>query len=81
MQRIRTIALSAAAAAAIAQPAAADTWVFDASHSGAYFSVRHMMVSNVRGSFGKIDGSVEFDGKNVAALKVQATGSSNSSGT
>lgn len=73
MQGIRTLALVAAATAAIAPPAAADTWVFDASHSGAYFSVRHMMVTNVRGSFGKIDGSVEFDGKNVAAMKVQAT--------
>lgn len=73
MQGIRTFALVAAATAAIAPPAAADTWVFDASHSGAYFSVRHMMVTNVRGSFGKIDGSVEFDGKNVAAMKVQAT--------
>jgi polyisoprenoid-binding protein YceI len=73
MQGFRTFVLLAAAGAAAVSPAAADTWVFDASHSGAYFSVRHMMVTNVRGSFGKIDGSVEFDGKNVAAMKVQAT--------
>ncbi len=73
MRGIRAFAIVAGAAVAIAPSAAADTWVFDASHSGAYFSVRHMMVTNVRGSFGKIEGSVEFDGKNVAGIAVRAT--------
>lgn len=73
MQTSRKLVLFAAAAAVAFSPAAADTWVLDASHSGAYFSVRHMMVTNVRGSFGKLQGSVEYDGKSVAGVQVQAT--------
>lgn len=33
----------------------------DAAHSAARFSVRHMMVSNVRGEFAKLSGSVVYD--------------------
>lgn len=34
-------------------------WTFDLSHSEIYFSVRHMMISKVRGSFPKWTGTVE----------------------
>lgn len=70
---IRTLALSAALAAVVAAPATADTWVVDPSHSGAYFSVRHLMVSNVRGEFRDVKGTIEFDGKDVSGIQVQAT--------
>jgi polyisoprenoid-binding protein YceI len=38
-----------------------DTWTLDASHSNASFSVRHLMVSNVRGEFTKLSGTVKLD--------------------
>jgi polyisoprenoid-binding protein YceI len=47
---------------------APDQWNIDASHSAATFSVRHMMVTTVRGSLGPITGLVSFDGKNVASI-------------
>jgi polyisoprenoid-binding protein YceI len=37
------------------------TWTIDASHTDATFSVRHLMISNVRGEFQKISGSGTFD--------------------
>jgi polyisoprenoid-binding protein YceI len=51
--------------------ALAADWQIDSSHSAAQFSVRHMMVSNVRGQFGKMTGSVRFDPKEPAAAGVE----------
>jgi polyisoprenoid-binding protein YceI len=32
-------------------------WQIDPAHSAAHFSVRHLMISNVRGEFGKVSGN------------------------
>jgi len=53
---------------AMAQP----TWTIDASHSAAQFQVKHLMISNVRGDFGKMSGKVTFDGKNYSSVKAEA---------
>jgi polyisoprenoid-binding protein YceI len=67
------LALTAAAVAFVAAPAAAQTWKIDGAHSTAQFTVRHMMVSNVKGSFGKVEGTVVYDGKDVSAVKADTT--------
>ncbi len=36
-------------------------WTIDPAHSQIQFSVRHMMISNVRGRFENFSGTVEFD--------------------
>lgn len=54
------------------------TYNIDASHSSAQFSVRHMMVSNVRGEFAKLSGSVIYDPANPAATKIEAAIDANS---
>src|SRR5260221_13903361 len=36
-------------------------WNIDASHSTAEFSVRHLMISNVRGRFGALTGTIDYD--------------------
>jgi polyisoprenoid-binding protein YceI len=41
----------------------------DSAHSSAQFSVRHMMISNVRGGFGRVQGTIGYDSQNVAASK------------
>jgi polyisoprenoid-binding protein YceI len=51
----------------------AATYEIDGSHSSAAFRVRHLMISNVRGNFSKVTGKVEFDPKNLAASKVEAS--------
>jgi len=50
-----------------------DTWQIDPNHSAAYFSVRHLMISTVRGQFGGIHGVVHYDPNRVAAAAVEAT--------
>jgi polyisoprenoid-binding protein YceI len=44
----------------------------DPTHTSAHFSVRHMMVSNVRGEFPRISGTVTFDPQDPAASSVEA---------
>jgi len=49
------------ASRASAPGVAAATWAVDASHSSAQFKVRHLMVSNVRGTLGTVTGTVQLD--------------------
>ena len=46
------------------------TWTIDSAHSEIYFSVRHMMISNVRGQFQKFSGTIDFDETNPANTTV-----------
>jgi polyisoprenoid-binding protein YceI len=67
------LALATVAVVALSTPAAAQTWKIDSAHSSATFTVRHMMVSNVHGRFGKVEGTVVYDGSNIAGVKADAT--------
>ena len=40
------------------------SWQIDSAHTEINFTVRHMMISNVRGQFQKVNGTVEFDENN-----------------
>ncbi len=53
--------------------AANDNWTVDPAHSDAHFSIRHMMISNVNGDFGKISGSASYDGVHLDKASVAAT--------
>jgi polyisoprenoid-binding protein YceI len=46
-------------------------WDFDTIHSHVGFTVRHLVVSKVRGSFNKWSGSLQFDGKNPLTASVE----------
>lgn len=52
---------------------AADTYQIDPAHTSVQFSVRHMLISNVRGEFRKVAGSATGDIANPAATTVEAT--------
>jgi len=62
-----------ALAVLVALPAAASTWVIDPNHTESSFVVKHMMVSNVRGQFGKTTGTVQQDDKDITKSKVDIT--------
>ena len=49
------------------------TYIIDPSHSTAGFKVRHLMVSNVRGEFSGVAGTVVFDAEDSANSKVEAS--------
>lgn len=51
----------------------ASTWNIDPEHSSAQFKVRHLMVSHVKGGFGKISGVVTVDDKDIAKSHVTAS--------
>jgi polyisoprenoid-binding protein YceI len=48
-------------------------WNLDTVHSGINFSVRHMVVSKVRGRFAKFSGTIALDENDLARSVVEAT--------
>jgi polyisoprenoid-binding protein YceI len=46
-------------------------WTIDPAHSAAHFSVRHLMISNVRGEFSKLSGNVLIDPVDPARSSVE----------
>ena len=48
-------------------------WQIDPAHSAAHFSVRHLMISNVRGEFTKVSGSALIDPVDPAKSSVEVT--------
>lgn len=83
---MRRFVLAAAAAAALVAPVLAqapaaparaplgpNTWSVDTGHSAAGFSVKHLLVSTVRGMLGPVRGTVDYDGKSLDTLKADIT--------
>ena len=50
----------------------AGTWTIDPTHSGVGFTIRHLMVSKVRGRFGTFDGTI-VTGQGLLDSSVTAT--------
>jgi polyisoprenoid-binding protein YceI len=67
---MRVVCLALMGMPVLAQPT---SWRIDPMHSSAQFSVRHMMISTVRGQFGGVKGAVLYDPKNLSASSVEAT--------
>lgn len=44
----------------------------DPAHSSAQFTIRHLMISNVRGDFKSVKGTVVYDPENLAASSIEA---------
>ena len=44
-------------------------WKVDSMHSEVGFKVRHMMISNVSGSFGSFDATAQTNGDDFSAAK------------
>lgn len=48
------------------------TWNLDPAHSAAEFKVKHLMISNVKGHFGKISGKLILDESDLSKSQVEA---------
>ena len=57
-------------ALALPSLARAATWNLDPAHTSVQFSVRHLMVSTVRGAFGKLSGTVQVEEKDLTRSKI-----------
>jgi polyisoprenoid-binding protein YceI len=72
MNRIaRSLALALVALPALAL--AGDTWNIDTSHTQTGFSVKHFMLSTVRGDFDKTTGTAVIDDADVTRSTVEVT--------
>lgn len=49
------------------------TWKIDPSHTTAEFSVKHMMITTVKGHFGKVAGTVKLDHNDFTTAEIEAT--------
>ena len=73
MRRLKSaIFFSAALSLALSAAAQTSTWNIDPAHSTAQFTVRHMAISNVSGSFTKVTGSVVLNEKDITQSQVNA---------
>ncbi len=48
------------------------TYKIDPAHSSAHFVVRHMMITNVRGGFSGVQGTIEYDSDNPQQSRIDA---------
>jgi len=69
---MKTSFLSLSMLALVGVAAAQSEYTIDSAHSSAQFSVRHMMMSNVRGEFSSVSGTLIYDPKNPGASKIEA---------
>jgi polyisoprenoid-binding protein YceI len=65
-------------AAAQMQTPNLQTWNIDPNHTAAQFSVRHLGISTVRGSFTKVSGSIQYDPSEPAKTTIDAAIDANS---
>ncbi len=72
---ISRTATAVAIAIVVALPvlARADTWQIDSSHTSVEFTVRHMMISNVKGQFQKTTGTITANGNDAASAKIDVS--------
>ena len=74
MLRVAVVAAAVALASLVPSGVrAADTYEIDPAHTSVQFSIRHMMISNVRGEFTKLSGKATGDVANPTAASVEAT--------
>ena len=73
MKRIAPIAAALALALPGLALGATSTWQIDPAHSQAMFGVKHMVISTVKGEFGKTTGTLTLDEADVTRSKVEAT--------
>ena len=52
---------------------ATTNWALDATHSELNFKVRHLLVSNVSGSFKKFNATVQTEGEDLTTAKIHFT--------
>jgi polyisoprenoid-binding protein YceI len=50
-----------------------NTWTVDTGHSAAGFSVKHLLVTTVRGTLGPVRGTVEYDSQSLDSVKADIT--------
>ena len=72
-RRILTAALSALLLTGVSAFAKSSTWTIDKNHAQTNFKIRHMGVSEVRGSISGVTGTIVWNEKDPSKSSVEAT--------
>ena len=72
------LTFTAALALTVSAAAQLETWNIDPYHSAAQFAVHHNGISTVRGAFGKLSGTVQYDPSDPTKTVIDATIDANS---
>jgi polyisoprenoid-binding protein YceI len=72
-RRILTAALSALLLTGVSAFAQSSTWTIDKNHAQTNFKIRHMGVSEVRGSISGVTGTIVWNEKDPSKSSVEAT--------
>ena len=70
---ISNAAIAIAMLIALPVLAHADNWQIDPAHTNVEFTVRHMMISNVKGQFQKTSGTITTNGNDPTSAQINAT--------
>jgi polyisoprenoid-binding protein YceI len=70
--KILTAIIFTAALFIVSPLASASTWQIDPVHTNIQFSVRHMMISNVKGVFHKFTGAFEIDDRDITKSRASS---------
>ncbi len=70
MTRIAAVVVALAPALAFGQAA---PWTIDGSHSRVGFSVKHLVISDVKGEFAKLSGTAQIDDADLSKSSVEVT--------
>lgn len=76
MTNVRVASWTAAVAlavSAVAMSAQAKDWKIDAAHSEADFSIKHMAISTVHGTFRGVSGTIKYDPSDMVKSGVEAS--------
>jgi polyisoprenoid-binding protein YceI len=73
LAKLTSLFAGALLAATASLASAQSTWKIDPAHSQAEFTIRHMAISNVRGRFSNINGTVVLDEQDPSKSSVNAT--------
>jgi polyisoprenoid-binding protein YceI len=69
----RLVVAAAAIVTLVSRGSAQTSWEIDPVHTSVQFSIRHMMISNVRGEFTKVAGTVQTDDADPTRSRISAT--------
>ena len=68
-----TLGTALSAALTFSVSAATTTWQIDPAHTAAGFSVKHLMISTVRGQFKGVAGTITWDDQDISKSVVEVT--------
>lgn len=68
-----TLAIMAMAAMAYSAEATAGKYMVDPAHTTVEFSVKHMLITNVKGTFGEFEGTIMLDEKDLTKTSASGT--------